>query len=93
MPEIYDQNKETISKYNGESELQKKYAKLARRITDNVKTKIGSGATEDYTEVSTDGEYAMIVIFQAWTHNEEPFGYNVPGPNETISITFTVSGW
>ena len=60
---------------------------------DNVKTKIGSGATEDYTEVSTDGEYAMIVIFQAWTHNEEPFGYNVPGPNETISVTFTVSGW
>ena len=39
MPEIFRNNKATISKYEGE-ELNPKYAKLARRITDNVKHKI-----------------------------------------------------
>ena len=40
MPEIYRDKKETISKYEGEKDFQKKYAKLARKITDNVEHKI-----------------------------------------------------
>ena len=40
MPEAYNNNPETISKYQGERDLQKKYAELARRLTDNVEHKI-----------------------------------------------------
>ena len=39
MPEIY-KNKETVSKYEGEKDFKKKYAKLGRKITDNVEHKI-----------------------------------------------------
>ena len=49
MPEIYRKKKETISKYEGEP-LQKKYAKLAGKITDNVKNKLRGVK-------STDPEY------------------------------------
>ncbi len=41
MPEIYRDKKETISKYEGEENFNKKYAKLGRKITDNVKSIIG----------------------------------------------------
>ena len=41
MPEIYRNKKETISKYEGEENFNKKYAKLGRKITDNVKSIIG----------------------------------------------------
>ena len=37
MPEIYRDKKETISKYEGEENFNKKYDKLGRKITDNVK--------------------------------------------------------
>ena len=47
MPEIYRSKKETISRYEGEKDLNKKYARLARKITDNVKTKIGGVKTTD----------------------------------------------
>ncbi|MBQ6654956.1 MAG: FAD-dependent oxidoreductase [Erysipelotrichaceae bacterium] len=40
MPEIYRDKKETISQYEGEQDFKKKYAKLARKITDNVENKI-----------------------------------------------------
>ena len=40
MPEIYRQNPATISKYEGEKNPNKKYLKLARKITDNVEVKL-----------------------------------------------------
>ena len=40
MPEIYRNNPETVSKYEGEAVLNAKYAKLAKKITDNVKVKL-----------------------------------------------------
>ena len=47
MPETYDQNPKTKSKYDGEAELQKKYAKLGARITDNVPHKLFGLKTTD----------------------------------------------
>ncbi|MCR4562577.1 MAG: FAD-dependent oxidoreductase [Bacilli bacterium] len=40
MPEQFRKNPETISQYEGEAELKKKYAKLAKKITDNVESKL-----------------------------------------------------
>ncbi|MBQ2510145.1 MAG: FAD-dependent oxidoreductase, partial [Erysipelotrichaceae bacterium] len=40
MPEIYRDKKETISQYEGEKDFKKKYAKLARKITDNAKSMV-----------------------------------------------------
>ena len=61
---------------------------------DNVKTKIGNGATKEFTQVNTEeGEYARIDVINVYSQTEDPFGYTVPGSNETIEITFTVSGW
>ena len=83
MPEIYDQNKETISKYNGESELQKKYAKLARRITDNVKTKIGGVKSTDpeywgLREILTEDEVdvALTMKIRKWYTIDELYEKN-----------------
>ena len=66
MPEIYDSREITISKYNGEKDFKKKYAKLARKITDNVKTKIpGVKATDpEYwglREILTEDEVDMLL--------------------------------
>ncbi|MBR3265266.1 MAG: FAD-dependent oxidoreductase [Erysipelotrichaceae bacterium] len=47
MPEIYRNKKETISKYEGEKDFKKKYAKLARKITDNAEHIIGGVKAED----------------------------------------------
>ncbi len=47
MPEIYDQNPETKSKYDGEATLHKKYAKLGAKITDNVPHKLFGLKTTD----------------------------------------------
>ena len=47
MPETYDSNPRTKSKYDGEEKLNKKYAKLGRIITDNVGHKIGGLKTTD----------------------------------------------
>ncbi len=40
MPEIYNDNPRTFSKYEGEKNPNKKYLKLAQKITDNVETKL-----------------------------------------------------
>ena len=47
MPETYDSNPRTKSKYDGEPVLQKKYAELGRRITDNVGHKLKGLKTTD----------------------------------------------
>ena len=47
MPEIYRGKPETISKYEGEQDFKKKYAKLGRKITDNVKTKLKGVTSKD----------------------------------------------
>ena len=60
---------------------------------DSVKTKIGNAATREYTEIDISGTYAMIKVVDTYNQSEDPFGYTVPGANETISITFTVSGY
>ena len=61
---------------------------------DNVKVKFGSGATQEYTEVDTDGEYVMIKIIDVYNQAAAPsIVWTVPGANETVAITFTVSNW
>ena len=61
---------------------------------DNVKAKFGSGATQEYTEVNTDGDYVAIKILDTYNQASAPsISWSVPGANETVSITFTVSGW
>ena len=47
MPETYDKNPRTKSKYDGEPVLQKKYAKLGAKITDNVPHKLFGLKTTD----------------------------------------------
>ena len=60
---------------------------------DSVKTKIGEAATREYTEIDLSGQYALIRVIDTYNQSSDPFGYTVPGANETIAITFTVSGW
>ena len=61
---------------------------------DNVKVKFGSGATQEYTEINTDGDYVAIKIIDTYNQAAAPaIVWTVPGANETVSITFTVSGW
>ena len=59
---------------------------------DNVKVKIGDAATKDYTDVDVGGEYVRIVVIDEYNRGDAPFGYNVPGANSTITITFDVTG-
>ena len=47
MPEIYRGKQETISQYEGEKDFKEKYARLGKKITDNVKTKIGGVKATD----------------------------------------------
>lgn len=47
MPETYDQNPRTKSKYDCEPVLNKKYAKLGAKITDNVPHKLSGLKTTD----------------------------------------------
>ena len=47
MPETYDSNPRTQSRFDGETELKKKYAKLGQRITDNVGHKLKGLKTTD----------------------------------------------
>ena len=61
---------------------------------DNVKVKFGSGATQEYTEVDLEGTYAMIKIIDTYNQASAPaITCKVPGANETVAITFTVSNW
>lgn len=58
----------------------------------DVKTKIGSGSTQEGANINIDeGDYARIDVINTYAA-DAAFGYNVPGANETITITFTVSG-
>ena len=50
-------------------------------------------STKEYTEIDTSGDYAMIKLIDTYNQAAEPFGYTMPGPDTTITITFTVSGW
>lgn len=59
---------------------------------ENVKVKIGDAATQDYTDVDVGGDYARIVVIDEYNRGDAPFGYNVPGADSTISITFDVTG-
>ena len=58
----------------------------------DVKTKIGDARTQEYTDVDVSGDYVRLVVLDTYNRSSEPFGYTVPGPDTTISITFTVSG-
>ena len=61
---------------------------------DNVKVKFGSGATQEYTEIDTKGDYVAIKIIDVYNQAAAPsIVWTVPGANETVSITFTVSNW
>ncbi|MDO5145252.1 MAG: hypothetical protein Q4E72_11745 [bacterium] len=57
----------------------------------DVKVKIGDARTQEYTELTMD-DYVRITLLDEYNQSEAPFGYTVPGPNTTISITFTVDG-
>ena len=59
---------------------------------DNVRVKIGDAATQNYTDVDVGGEYVRIVVIDEYNRGDAPFGYNVPGANSTISVTFDVTG-
>ena len=60
----------------------------------DVKVKVGDSATQEFTHINTDeGDYARIEIINTYANWETPFALKVPGANETIEITFTVSGW
>ena len=67
MPERYRQNPRTISKYDGEPNPNKKFLKLAQKITDNVQTKVKItsssveywGLREMLTEEEVDVALAM----------------------------------
>jgi len=61
---------------------------------DNVKVKFGSGATQEYTEINTEGDYAAVKIIDTYNQAAAPsIVWSIPGANETVAITFTVSGW
>ena len=73
-------------------EIPSKLIKDGYVTIDDVQVKIGDAATQKYTDVDTSGEFARIIIIDEYNRGEAPFGYNVPGANATISITFTVTG-
>lgn len=74
------------------TEIPSKLVKDGYVTIDDVQIKIGDAATQNYTDVDVSGDYARIVVIDEYNRGEAPFGYNVPGPNATISITFTVTG-
>ena len=72
MPEIYDSNPRTKSKYDGEAVRNKKYAKLGARITDNVPHKLFGLKTTDeeywgLREILTEPEVDIaLTMKQSW---------------------------
>ena len=74
------------------TEIPSKLIKDGFVTIEDVQVKIGDMATQKYTDVDTSGTYARIIIIDEYNRSEAPFGYNVPGANATISITFTVTG-
>ena len=59
---------------------------------ENVQVKIGDAATQSYTDVDVSGTYARIILIDEYNRGDAPFGYTVPGPNSSITVTFTVTG-
>ncbi len=83
MPETYDQNPRTKSKYDGEPVLQKKYAKLGAKITDNVPHKLFGLKTTDeeywgLREILNENEVdvALSMKQRKWYTYEELFEKN-----------------
>ncbi len=80
MPETYDKNPETRSKYDGEPVKQKKYAKLGAKITDNVPHKLFGLKTTDeeywgLREILNEDEVdiALSMKQRAWYTEEQLF--------------------
>ncbi|MBQ3921267.1 MAG: hypothetical protein II689_03410, partial [Firmicutes bacterium] len=78
MPEIYDQNPETKSKYDGEAQKKEKYAKLGAKITDNVPHKLFGLKTTDeeywgLREILNEDEVdiALSMKQRAWYTEEQ----------------------
>ncbi|MBR2806331.1 MAG: FAD-dependent oxidoreductase [Oscillospiraceae bacterium] len=83
MPETYDKVPETKSKYDGEAEKKKKYAKLGARITDNVPHKLLGLKTTDeeywgLREILTEDEVdiALTMKQRKWYTYEQLFDMN-----------------
>lgn len=87
MPEIYKINPETVSKYEGEADFKPKYAKLARKITDKVDSKllgVNANSVEYWglREILTEKEVDLALTLklrkwytygQMWEMNKENF--------------------
>ena len=83
MPEIYDSNPRTKSKYDGEAVRNKKYAKLGARITDNVPHKLFGLKTTDeeywgLREILTETEVdiALTMKQRQWYTYEQIWAMN-----------------
>ena len=59
---------------------------------EDVQVKLGSAATQKYTDIDTSGDYVRIVVIDQYNRSEDPFGYTMPGANTPITVTFTVTG-
>ncbi|MCR5741871.1 MAG: FAD-dependent oxidoreductase [Gammaproteobacteria bacterium] len=80
MPEIFRNNPATISKYEGEKDAKKNFQKLARKITDNVKVKLGGCPTTSpeywgMREVLSDDEVNVLLTLKQrkWYTFEQMF--------------------
>ena len=78
MPETYDRMPETQSKFDGEAERKKNYAKLGAKITDNVPHKLLGLKTTDeeywgLREILTENEVdlALSMKQRKWYTYEE----------------------
>ncbi|MBQ3651542.1 MAG: pyridine nucleotide-disulfide oxidoreductase, partial [Clostridia bacterium] len=94
MPEIYDSNPRTKSRYDGEAVLNKKYAELGRRITDNVPHKLFGLKTTDeeywgLREVLTEPEVdiALTMKQRQWYTYEQLREKNGGMDDETFKKT------
>ena len=90
MPEIYRDKKETISQYEGEKDFKKKYAKLARKITDNAKSMVlGVNAeSPEYwglREILTEEEVDVLLTLKL-----RKYGFETVGVDSPITMTTTV---
>ena len=73
------------------TEIPSKLVKDGFMTIDDVQIKIGTAATQKYTDVDTSGDYVRIVVIDQYNRSEDPFGYTVPGADTSITITFTVT--
>ena len=83
---------ETFRMLFASTTLPSKFVKQGYVTIDDVQVKIGDSATQKYTDVDVDGDYARIVLLDEYNRKQDAFGYTVPGAGKTITITFTVGG-